>query len=286
MKKILGFLLILLSFSGSAYAEELISNQPTKEQKEIEQIIILAELEARDETYKELEFKNRLSNFGYLEDTVEFKDSVEEKVDKKIAEHGIKRIVEEKPEFELMASPPTSAIDVMKPNIYSSSQGYILTASAIWKKKSNGYWTWTDHIPVGVGNINVGGDDGLGVYFQDSTNIDVSTSSFYTYDESTNIYNSNLLPYRNNSSGVYYTAQDKMNVAVIGTKYTWHAAYLTIWPSFKGKVNTTARTQWTHTWSSAKITGATISPSGISVGISNAQNSWDGATTTGTTIIY
>jgi len=167
-------------FSTSAYAEELISNEPTKEQKEIEQIIIQAEFEARNETYEELEDKTINSLLDYNEDTAEFKESVIQKTDEKIEKYGIKRVKEDKPQFETMASPPTTAVNINPPSIYSSSQGYVIMANAVWKKKtSNNQWTWKDHSPLGYGSaVSVGGADGLGIYFQNSSNISITKSSF------------------------------------------------------------------------------------------------------------
>ena len=61
--------------------------------------------------------------------------------------------------------------------------------------------------------------------------------------------------------------------------YTWHSSHITVWPNFIGSVNTYARTHWTHTWSSADITGVSISNSGISVNIESSSNAWDGVST-------
>lgn len=293
MKKIFGLLIILMAFSTNVYAEELKSIEPTKEQKEIEQIIIQAEFEARNETYEELGNKtiNSLLKLDYIEDSTAFKETVREKIDEKIEKYGIKRLDEDKPPFATQAvSPPTTAIDIKSPSIYSSSQGYVIMGSAVWKKRTdNNQWTWKDHGPLGFGSaVSVGGADGLGIYFQSSQNINITKSSFYTHDENGNSYNTNLYPYQNNANGVYYVAQDYMQNTTFNPfhSYTWHSATITIWPSYSGTVNTTARTHWTHTWSTGKITGATISGSGISVSISGSSHAWDGVSNTGTSIKY
>lgn len=300
MKKIsiilLAIILVVTVFTGTAGAKENLNSEtgapsikkdgdiklkhPTKEQKEIELIVIQADMEARDEAYKEL--APMYSNGGYLEDTVEFQDSVQAKIDKKIEKYGIKRIVEkESSEFGIMSSPPTTQISINTPVIYSSSQGYFIKASATWKRDSWGEPYWMKH-RASFGS-DMGGDDGFGVFFGSSTNIEISRSSFYTADNFNKTYNTNLYPFQTKPSGVYYKAQDKVYTS-LSYEYTWDKAYITVWPLFKGAVNTQVRSQWTHTWSSAEITGVTIGAGGISVNISNAAYSWNGASTYGATV--
>lgn len=280
MKKILGFLVIFFAFSTNAYADDDLNvNQSTKEQKEIEMIVIQAEIEASEETYKELSKYGVLkSGYGYLEDTLEYKKTVQEKIDEKVKKHGIERISENEPGVSTMGAPSTADVDIQTPVIYTSSQGYFIKAGAVWKKNSWNEPAWVKHAP------NMGGDDGLGLYFTDSTNIEIENSSFYTVDNYGKTYNSNLYAYKNNTAGVYYKAPDKY-YAVSG-EYTWDKAYVTIWPTFKGKVNTKVRTHWTHTWSSAQISTVGISNGGINVAITNNAQSWDGQSINGANVVY
>ncbi|WP_342505789.1 hypothetical protein [Sporosarcina sp. FSL K6-2383] len=303
MKKLLGTLVIILSFSlttstlastlevtdnlkDTKRQDEYKYTPPTKEQKEIELIVIEADMEARDEAYIELASMYRTLNGGYLEDTVEFKDTIQAKIDEKIEKYGIKRVSENESDLGIspMASPPVSEIAINKPVIYQSSQGYFIQGSATWKKDSWGEPYWLKHRPT-FAAAAVGGDDGLGIYFSNSTNIDISTSSFYTADNYNKGYNSNLYPEKSQPQGVYYKAQDYI-YGTIAYEYTWDKAYITVWPQFLGRVNTQARTHWTHTWSTAKITGVGITNSGFNVGISGISNSYDGASIQGVNIIY
>jgi hypothetical protein len=285
LKKVFGLLFFSFCVTSSAYASE-VSNIATDEQRKIEQIVITAESEARNETYEELEGVYP-TELGDIEDTKKFKEAVNKKIDKKIAKHGIKRESEAtvesvEPVYSLAAasySPPTSAIDLRAPVVYSSSQGYFVKSSVYWKKKSNNVtWYWYDHAPFGYGTVDVGGADGLGIYFSNSTNIGVSTASFYTYDEKGGSYNTNLYPYQLNSAGAYFKAQDTMENTTLNPyhNYSWTSSHISVWPNFIGKASAVARTHWTHTWADAEITGASVGNQGISVEIATASESWDG----------
>ncbi|MFC5604979.1 hypothetical protein [Sporosarcina koreensis] len=170
-----------------------------------------------------------------------------------------------------------------KPTVYSSSQGYFISASIAWKRDSWNEPYWLKH-KSSLGSA-VGGEDGLGIYFGDPTNIEISTSSFYTADNFNKVYNQNITPSKSEPRGVYYRAQDHIYTS-LAYEYTWDKAYITVWPNFKGRVNTTARTHFTHTWSSASISGVTVSSSGFSVSITNSNYAYDGVSTTGTAITY
>jgi hypothetical protein len=285
LKKVCGLLFFTFCVASSAYASE-VSTIPTDEQRKIEQIVVESEIEARNETYEELEGVYP-TYLGDIEDTKKFKESVNKKLDKKIAKHGIKResentIESDEPASYSLASsssPPTEAIDLRAPVVYSSSQGYFVKSSVYWKKKSNNVtWYWYDHAPLGYGTVDVGGSDGLGIYFSNSTNLNVSKASFYTYDENGASYNTNLYAYRLNSAGAYYKAQDTIENSTFNPyhNYSWTSSHISVWPNFLGKASAIARTQWTHTWSFGEISGASISNTGINVDISNVENSWDG----------
>lgn len=288
IKRVASVILLSYAFGTSVFADEIVPQQPTESQKKIEQIIIQAEIEARKETYEEIERTEKLNKtmeiIGDIEDTTTFKNKVNQKLNKKLAKYGIKKVEADVNEtFTTMAtSPSTTVVDLGTPAIYSSSQGYIIKASVYWKKKPSGTWYWYDHAPCcGLGTLNVGGADGLGIYFSNSNNLEISKTSFYTYDENGSSYNTNLYPYRINSAGAYYRAQDTMTNSTFNPyhNYTWHSSHITVWPNFIGSVNTYARTHWTHTWSSADITGVSISNSGISVNIESSSNAWDGVST-------
>ncbi|SET15256.1 hypothetical protein SAMN05216389_10667 [Oceanobacillus limi] len=177
-----------------------------------------------------------------------------------------------------ITSPPRDKININNPNVYMSSQGMFITASANWKNKHGNVRWWKDHGPIGIGTLKVGGANGLGIYFSNSTNLDVGETNFYTYDENFNTYNNNLYPHKIDKTGVYYKAQDTMKNSTFNPfhSYSWDTATLSVWPDFKGKVNTNVRTHWTHTWSSGEISSVGVSNSGISVNFSNSSHAWDG----------
>jgi len=156
---------------------------------------------------------------------------------------------------------------------------------AQWKRDSWGEAYWLKHKPS-FGSA-MGGEDGLGIYFSETKNLEIITSSFYTADNFNKTYNSNLYPEKSAPQGVYYKAQDHL-YSSLAYEYTWDKAYLTVWHSFKVNVNTVARTHWTHTWSSAKISGVGLTTTGFNISISNSNsgNSYDGVTTSGSSIIY
>lgn len=297
MKKlIIGFasvLMLSLPMSAFSAAEEVAEpqekneynhNPATKAQKEIELIVIQADLEARDEAYKELTSLNKGLNNADVESTQEYQDIVQEKIDKKIEKHDIKRVIDD-PEFSItpMAGIPSTEVTVNRPTVYSSSQGYFIKASIAWKRNSYNEPYWQKHRPS-LGSA-MGGEDGLGIYFGDPKNIEINSSSFYTADNFNKVYNQNISPSVSQPRGVYYKSQDHM-YASYAYEYTYDKAYITVWPYYKGRVNTMARTHFTHTWSSAKITGVGISSSGFSISISNTGYSYDGVSTTGTPITY
>jgi len=60
-----------------------------------------------------------------------------------------------------------------------------------------------------------------------SSEIEISSSSFYTADNFNKTYNTNLYPYQSKPSGVYYKAQDKF-LASLSYEYTWDKAYVTV----------------------------------------------------------
>jgi len=117
----------------------------------------------------------------------------------------------------------------------------------------------------------------------------ITDSNFYTYDENLESYNTKLEPYRINNAGVYYKAQDEhwydgYNFNPI--EYTFDSAYITAWIAFEGSVKTWARTHFTHIWSSAEISGVSITKGAIYVNISNNSYSWDSQTNEYCSISY
>ncbi|WP_103110350.1 hypothetical protein [Brevibacillus reuszeri] len=283
-KKVFNSLLVLSLLVPTVFGSVVYGQEETKidrntleKRKEIEKIIIESEIKAREYAKDKLKEQKGKTAEDY-EGSSEFIEILLEKEKDILSEYDIQRIdeatINEDGGISIQStSPPTNAIDLGSPKVYSSSQGYLIVSSVYWK---NEYWR--KHLPVTSGSpAKMGGADGLGIFFNDSTNIEISSSSFYTYDESLKTYNNNLYPHRIGGSGVYYKAQDTVNVLwPNANSYSWDSSYITVWPYFKGRVNTTARTQFTHTWGDTDISSVTIGNGYIGVTFSNPGYEWDG----------
>lgn len=176
-----------------------------------------------------------------------------------------------------ITSPPKDEVDIRKLQAYILSQGFVIKASAYWIDQA-----WEDHIPFGGGNV--GGADAFGIYFDNTTNIHIEDSSFYTYTEELIACNTNLYPYKSSAAGVVYKAQDKFDYTLAG--YTWDSAHITVWPIFSGPVDAYVRSNWSHTWSSTDISSIGVSESGISVYFTKTSNAWDGESQYGYHLTY
>jgi hypothetical protein len=272
--------------SINAFASNEKDNSIKQERIKVEKLVIESEIQARKATIEELtkkyypDSKDKVYNKTQSD---EFKKLFDKKVKKLLSKHNIKIVSDGNTTEDDLSiqsvSPPKDKVDLRDPVIYTSSQGYFIKSSVYWKRKDTGTPYWYDHAPCcGLGTLNVGGADGLGMYFNNTTNLSINDTSFYTYDEDLNTYNNNLYPYRVNNAGAYYKAQDTIQNASWKPyyHYSWDSAHLTVWPNFSGPVNAQVRTHWTHTWSDADITGVSVSTSGIGVTIANTDKAWDG----------
>lgn len=265
------------------------------ERRNIERIVIESEMAARDYAFAKIEKMGGLSYLNesvYIEDTPLFKELYLNKLDETLKIYDIKRITETvylEGDHNINAvSPPSDQVDIQDPQVYASSSDYFIKASVYWKKEPLlGRYYWQDHMPLGFGTTNIGGGDGLGIYFFDATNLDVVDSYFYTYDENYNSYNNNLYPFKSEKAGEYYKVQATANLPLLGGSahsYTVNSMHITVWPRFTGDVDTIAKSHYSHTWSKGTLEDATISNTGINVTFTNSEYAWSGASKQGARI--
>lgn len=281
MKKIISVMVIfslLFTLCFSSFAQEDIKSQ---ERRKIEKIIIKSKLQARKFAKNQLKSKKlKEENISRIYKTEEFKTLYYSYLDNLLDKYNIKRIDSRNNKQQTntvstmsVVSPPQDEVLIEDPEIYISSQGYVIMASAYWIDKG-----WQYHVPFGYGTLDVGGADGLGIYFDNPTNIHIADHSFYTYDENLNSYNTNLYAYRKDSSGVFYKAQDQVTNTTLNPyhNYTFDSAHISVWPVFSGPVDSYAHTHWVHTWDETDIENVIITDTGFAVTFTKTNNAWDG----------
>lgn len=276
MKRIMStmFCICLLMSSITAYAENGSNIDISQERRNIEKIIFDAERKAEQLTSK------KYNSQRFLSSSINIQNEINSMYDKELntilestgKDYNIKLV--SKPISNICRSGGLDSryVNVKAPRVYATSYDYVITASAHWINKA-----WLKHkAPF---TQDVGGHDGIGIYFGDDTNIEVLDASFHTCDCEGNWYNESIYAEDCKNSGVYYKAQDKCIGGILQEDYTFDSVYISAWPSIKGPVDTWARTHFSHTWKESGVDSATVSNGGIAVTIGNRENVWDGVTT-------
>ncbi len=283
MKKILVLLLIgALLVSTCTFADaQNVTKKDLKERKRIEQLIIAAEKSA----FKQADLVlNKDANTGSINvlNLSSNEDLVNTFISSKLKKDKIELVSIQNEGISTRASSPYAThVKIEAPRTYLSSQGYVVTSSARWIDKK-----WKEH----CGSVlwsKVGGEDGLGIYFGSESNISISRSSYYTYDENNVAYNTNLYPSALNNSGVFYQAQDTVKIGLqTYHSYSFNSQHLTAWVSFNGPVSTWARTKFVHTWDNTQLNSVDLSAGGIGASFSNSSSCWEGVSDLSCTIQY
>jgi hypothetical protein len=273
MKKIISLILVFAILMSTAVFADKINKSDKELRKEIDLLITQYEIKAH-----EYAVNKATSNLEYNELYWEKLEKLLKKINVEIVSKG------EEPLFTAYGSSvPSDAVTISTPTTYLSSQGYVIKANARWNQfiATN----YSSHLPLLSGNV--GGGDGLGMYFSNSNNIRIIDSSFYSYDENYGSYNQNIYPFDINSDGVFYMPQDKISNSLSGYyKYTCDELYMSVWVEFDGPVNTTVRTKYTHTWNNTGISSVSISGTGIGITYGSSSDYWQGVSTGYATITY
>jgi hypothetical protein len=163
------------------------------------------------------------------------------------------------------------------PSIAYDTQAHIYYAVAYWSFNSNAIGELMSEAGYCFG-CNHGGYDGFGMTFNHAVTISGEDATSWGRT-SCGYYGTSQVPLsRNDSAGDVFEKQDRSNFSVCnspaGDYNMYNGEAVTDLTAASVTCPLNVRSVYAHTWSSASITGASISYNSITFNISNSFNSW------------